>query len=55
MKSIEEVIEYDGQQMDRITFGELIKELTGASFEEVYKDYLIEGEVENAESKSHLG
>ncbi len=33
-----------GQEMSLITFGELLKELTGTSFEEIYKDYLIHGE-----------
>lgn len=38
-----------GEEMSLITFGELVKELTGASFEEVYKDYLIDGDI-NVES-----
>lgn len=29
-----------GEEMSTITFGELVKELTGSPFEEVYKDYL---------------
>jgi len=32
-----------GQEMSYITFGELVKELTGVPFEEMYKDYLIHG------------
>ncbi len=32
------------KNMSYITFSELVKELTGATFEEVYKDYLIHGE-----------
>jgi hypothetical protein len=32
--------------MDTISFGELVKELTGSSFEEIYKEY-IKGETKN--------
>lgn len=32
-----------GQEMSTITFSEFIQELTGAPFEEVYKDYLAKG------------
>jgi hypothetical protein len=39
-----------GQEMSYITFGELIHELTGSSFEEVYKDYLIHGANYNEKS-----
>jgi hypothetical protein len=32
-----------GEEMSYITFAELVKEITGSPFEEVYKDYLIHG------------
>ncbi|CAB4126751.1 hypothetical protein UFOVP260_60 [uncultured Caudovirales phage] len=32
-----------GEEMSYITFGELVKELTGIPFDEVYKDFLIHG------------
>jgi hypothetical protein len=32
-----------GEEMSYITFGELVKELTGVPFDEVYKDFLIHG------------
>lgn len=35
-----------GQEMSMVTFGELVKQLTGVPFEEVYKDYLIHGEID---------
>ncbi len=38
------IIEKQGVQMDVISFGELVKELTGTSFDELYKDYLNKGE-----------
>jgi len=47
------IIDAQGKQMDTISFGELVKELTGASFDEVYKDYLIYGE-SNVERESDL-
>jgi hypothetical protein len=39
--------------MDTITFGELVKELTGASFDEVYKGFLNKGEG-NVERESNV-
>ncbi len=47
------IIDSQGMKMDTISFGDLIKELTGALFEEVYKDFLIKGE-SNVERKSDL-
>ncbi len=44
MDSIDHITELNGKQMSSIGFGELVKQLTGASFEEVYKDYLNKGE-----------
>ena len=44
MESIEHITELNGKQMSSISFGELVKQLTGASFEAVYKDYLNKGE-----------
>jgi hypothetical protein len=41
-----------GQNMSIITFGELVKELTGEPFEVIYKDYLSQGE--SREQQSHL-
>lgn len=40
-----------GQEMSLITFGELVKELTGTAFEEIYNDYLIHGD---SNAKSNL-
>lgn len=33
-----------GEEMSYITFGELVKELTGEPFEVIYKDYIAQGE-----------
>jgi len=33
-----------GEEMSYITFGELVKELTGVPFDKVYKDFLVHGE-----------
>jgi hypothetical protein len=55
MKSTEpEHIEnrYPDGYSDSITFEEFVKELTGSTFEQVYKDYLIHGA--NYEQKSDL-
>jgi hypothetical protein len=35
-----------GEAMNYITFGELIKELTGSPFEEIYKDYRNQGVID---------
>lgn len=40
-----------GQEMSVISFGELVEQLTGVPFEEVYKDYLIHGD---ANAKSYM-
>jgi ribosomal protein L12E/L44/L45/RPP1/RPP2 len=38
-KSINELDFKMGQEMDSITFSELVRELTGASFDEVFKGF----------------
>lgn len=47
------IIDAQGKKMDTISFGQLIEELTGAKFDEVYKDYLNKGE-SNVERESDL-
>lgn len=54
MKKEESITDYNGKEMDTITFRQLVKELTGHEFEEVYKDYFDNGEL-NAKSESDLG
>lgn len=54
MKREEDIIEACGKEMDTITFRELVRELTGHEFEEVYKDYFDNGEI-NAKSEDNLG
>jgi hypothetical protein len=49
----ERIIDAQGKQMNTISFGELVKELTGASFDEVYKDYLNKGDG-NVERESNV-
>jgi ribosomal protein L12E/L44/L45/RPP1/RPP2 len=49
---INNIIEAQGEQMDAISFGELVKELTGVSFEELFKEYnLNKGKEKNEERK----
>lgn len=48
MKEIEETLitEYEikmGEEMSYITFAELVQELTGAAFDDIYRDHLIHG------------
>jgi hypothetical protein len=44
MNHKERITELNGKSMDIINFSEFVKELTGATFEEVYKEYLNNGD-----------
>lgn len=44
MNTIERITKLNRQQMSTISFEELVKELTGTSYEEMYKEYLNNGD-----------
>ena len=52
-KPIEKIISQIDKNMDTISFNDLIKELTGTSFDELYKEYMSLGDENHA--KSNLG
>lgn len=49
-KTVQSSTNLEPLEMDLITFGELIKQLTGQDFENIYNEYSNEGDKENVKS-----